>query len=105
MQSPMLEPRIGECALDLLTRGGLPVGLTEHLRDDEGEHISRPAEPIDASRLDREIESPAPALTTGLDLDQRVQVIHLVLGIVLGSARAAARGLRVIQPIEVEREI
>src|SRR5438094_2715083 len=59
------------------------IGFSEDLCDDECEQVGRASVPVDACRLDPEIERAAPLLALDLGLDHPVVGIDLVLRLVV----------------------
>ena len=101
----MLVPRARERSVHLRALGSLAVGLAEDLRDDEGEHVGRAACAVDARRVDGEVESPAPVLAAQLHLDQPVEGVDLVRGIVVDRPQPLEGRRGLVQTADVQREV
>jgi hypothetical protein len=79
----MLGAAAGESLVHLLAAWCRTVSLAEDLCNDEGEHIGRAAEPVNARRIDREVERPAEATGAKFRLDHAVIGVDLVLGLLV----------------------
>src|SRR5207244_10633007 len=82
VESTVLSARGLEHVLDVAARGSASPAAAEDLHHNVREQVRRAAVPVDARRVDGEVERAAPALAAQLRLDHPVARVHLLLGLV-----------------------